>query len=121
MKDKTTLVIGASLKPWRYSHKAVNALRHYGYRVVAIGLRKGFIGDIPVLRDLPEAVDIDTVTLYIGAERQLDYYDYLTKLKPRRVIFNPGAENRELEEKLSEIGVETLEECTLVMLSSGKY
>jgi uncharacterized protein len=121
MKENTTLVIGASTKPWRYSHKAIKALRYHKHNVVAIGLREGKIDDVNITRDLPVGIIIDTVTMYIGAARQKSFYDFLINLKPRRVIFNPGAENDELAEKLSANGIEILEACTLVMLAHGQY
>jgi uncharacterized protein len=65
--------------------------------------------------------DIDTVTVYVGAQNQPPFYDYLLSLKPRRVIFNPGAENPEFETKLRENDIEVLSACTLVMLSVGNY
>lgn len=121
MKENITLVFGASTKPWRYSYKAIKALRYHKHNVVAISLREGKIDDVFITRDLPEGIIIDTVTLYIGAARQMPYYDYLITLNPRRVIFNPGAENDELAEKLSANGVEVIEACTLVMLAHGQY
>ncbi len=121
LQSDVSMVIGASLKPWRYSHKAVLALRRQGQRVIAIGLRDGYIDDVKVERELPADVDIDTVTFYLSAERQSAYYEYLMNSKPRRVIFNPGTENPCLANKLSAMGVETLEACTLVMLSAGQY
>lgn len=121
MNDNTTLVIGASTKPWRYSYKAIKALRNHKHNVVAIGLREGKIDNVFITRELPEGIIIDTVTMYIGAARQLSYYDFLINLNSRRVIFNPGAENGELAEKLKANGVEVIEACTLVMLANGQY
>ena len=65
--------------------------------------------------------NIDTVTLYIGAQRQPDYYEYIMSLKPRRVIFNPGTENPDFEAQLSARGILVEEACTLVLLSTGHY
>ncbi len=121
MIENTTLVIGASLKPWRYSHKAIKALLQHKHNVIAIGLREGRIGDVLISRDIPVVNNIDTVTMYIGAARQKPYYDYLVNLKPRRIIFNPGAENDELAEILSANEIEVLEACTLVMLANEQY
>jgi uncharacterized protein len=118
---KTTLVIGASTKPWRYSYKAIIALRHHKHNVVAIGLREGKVEDVVISRELQEGKNIDTVTMYIGAARQKPYYDFLVSMNPRRVIFNPGAENRELSDMLSKNGIEVIEECTLIMLATGQY
>jgi len=70
-------------------------------------------------RPLPEG--IDTVTLYLGPERQREYYDYILSLKPKRIIFNPGTENDELAALAEANGIETVEACTLVMLSIGNY
>ncbi len=73
------------------------------------------------LKGHPVLENIDTITLYIRPSRQPDYYEYILALKPRRVIFNPGTENRELENllELNKIEVEIV--CTLVMLSIGDY
>ncbi len=119
---KKTLVLGASPKPERYSNKAVRLLRKFGHPVVAVGLRNDVIEDIPIIR--PEEVkekDIHTVTLYLSPKNQKAYYDFILSLQPKRVIFNPGTENPELKKLLEEKGIETVENCTLVMLRSGLF
>ncbi len=119
--SKKTLVLGASPNPERYSWKAVNSLRRHGHEVVAVGNRAGNISDVAIHTDLPAAEDVDTVTLYMNAQRQHDFYDYILGLSPERLIFNPGAENRELATLAQQKGIETVEGCTLVMLSIGNY
>jgi hypothetical protein len=52
---------------------------------------------------------------------QKPYYDYILSLNPKRIIFNPGTENYELEKMAEEKGIEPVEACTLVMLSIGQY
>ncbi|MBC7126091.1 MAG: CoA-binding protein, partial [Bacteroidales bacterium] len=42
-------------------------------------------------------------------------------LKPKRLIFNPGTENPELEKLARKHGIDVVEGCTLVMLSNGTY
>ncbi|HYV90444.1 MAG TPA: CoA-binding protein [Chitinophagales bacterium] len=122
MKDnKTTVVIGASANPARYSNLAVKKLKSYGHEVVPIGIREGTIDNIPIVIGRPEIKNVDTVTLYLNASRQKEYYDYIFKLRPKRIIFNPGAENPEFERLSEEKGIEPLEACTLVMLSTGQY
>jgi hypothetical protein len=118
---KTTLVIGASENTDRYSNRAVRMLRKYNHPVIAIGSKAGEIDGVKIQTGLPEIGKIDTITLYIGEKNQPAYYDYILNLKPARVIFNPGAENRELEKRLEEKGIEAIEACTLVMLSTGSY
>lgn len=118
---KKTLVLGASPNPERYAHRAVLALSRRGHEAVPLGIRQGEIAGIAIRQGRPAIPDLDTVTLYLGAERQRPYYDYLLSLKPKRLIFNPGAENPELAQLAREHGIEPVEACTLVMLSIGTY
>lgn len=120
-KEKKTLVIGASENPERYAYKAVMKLMDNNYPVVAFGLRKGSINGVDITTQFPEESGIHTVTLYVGPKNQPDYYDRIIALKPKRVIFNPGTENSEFEEKLTDLGIEALEACTLVMLASRQF
>ena len=116
-----TLVIGASVSEYRYSNKAIRLLRAYKHEVVAVGRDKGSVSGIDIQHDMPETNDIDTVTLYINPTHQEAYYDKLVALKPRRVIFNPGTENYQLEEILEQNGIIAEEACTLVLLNTGQY
>jgi uncharacterized protein len=120
MKMKT-LILGASNHPDRYSYLAIKRLIAAGYGLYAVGSHEGKIGNVSLLTQTEDWDDIDTVTIYLQKKNQSGYYDYLIRLKPRRVIFNPGAENKVLEDLLSENGVEVLNACTLVMLSTGQY
>ncbi|MBN1822586.1 MAG: CoA-binding protein [Prolixibacteraceae bacterium] len=119
--NKKTLVIGASTNPSRYSYLAVNALRKNGHDVVAIGLREGKVSDVEISNEKIHFHDIDTITLYVGPGNQAVYSDYIMNINPRRVIFNPGTENPELEKKLIDTGIFVEEACTLVLLSTGQY
>lgn len=121
MQNKTTLVIGGSENPARYSNRAIRSLRQKGVPVVALAKRIGKVLDVKIQTDFPEKSTINTVTLYICAKHQAEYYNQLLELKPERVIFNPGTENEELAEMLENNGIEAIEACTLVMLSTGQY
>ena len=117
-----TLVIGASVKPERYSYKATNMLNDYGHDVFPLGLREGKIGDIEILTGRPAIKDIDTVTLYLSEKNQHDYYEYIIDtIKPRRIIFNPGTENYQFQKMAQDKNIEVEVACTLVLLSSGQY
>jgi uncharacterized protein len=119
--NKRTLVIGASIKPERFSNKAIKLLLEYGHEVVALAKRNGSVQGIPIQTVFPINEDIHTVTLYVGPAHQPEYYDLLLSLNPQRVIFNPGTENHELMDKLDKAGIETVKGCTLVMLRYGYY
>lgn len=118
---KKTVVLGASDNPGRYSYLAVQKLNRYGHPIVAIGKKAGKVGDTNVITERPEEKDVDTVTLYLNPQHQKQYYDYILSLKPKRIIFNPGAENMELEQLAADNGIESVEACTLVMLGTGQY
>ena len=119
--SKKTLVLGASENSSRYSHIAINRLRTQGHPVLAIGKREGKVGDVNISTEKTAFKDVDTVTLYLNPYNQKEYYDYILSLKPRRIIFNPGAENDELYELAESNGIQPLEACTLVMLGTGQY
>ena len=118
---KKTLVLGASDNPARYSFRAVHMLKNHGHEVLPVGIRKGEVAGMNIHTDRPRAADIDTVTLYVGPQNQPTWYDYILDLKPRRILFNPGTENPELERMARERGIHTEEACTLVLLSIGQY
>lgn len=113
--------MGASENPERYSNKAILSLLRKGKEVAAIGKTGGNVQGVEIEKEPRQRDDIDTVTLYLNPLHQKPYYDYIISLKPRRIIFNPGAENEELERIAFQNGIEILEACTLVMLSTGQY
>jgi uncharacterized protein len=119
--EKKTLVLGASENVERYSNKAVRKLVAYGHPVIAIGKKAGNIDKVKFEVELLAHEKVDTITIYLGEKNQKTLYDYIISLKPKRIIFNPGAENIELEVLAKEKGIETLEACTLVMLSTNQY
>lgn len=118
---KKTLVIGASTNPVRYSNLAIIRLLEREIPIVALGLREGTVGGTKITSEKKMLSDIDTVTLYIGAKHQPEYYDYIVSLNPKRVIFNPGTANPEFENLLQENGIEVLPACTLVLLATNNY
>jgi len=118
---KKTVVIGASLKPERISHEAVTRLTRKGHEVIAIGLREGEIEGVKIQKGKPDVTGVDTVSLYLNSKRQQAMEDYILGLEPRRIIFNPGAENPEFMERAVSLGIEAFEACTLTMLSIGMY
>jgi hypothetical protein len=118
---KPTLVLGASSNPERYSFIATKRLKEHGHKVYPVGIQAGEIEGEKILTDNPIPKDVNTVTIYLSAKNQKHLYDYIFSLKPKRLIFNPGAENSELENLAKEKGIECVDACTLVMLSVGNY
>lgn len=119
--ERNVVVIGASSNAARYSFMATERLLNHGYAVFPIGLREGKIEGLDIITSRPQVNDIDTVTLYVGPQNQPSWEDYIMSLKPKRVIFNPGTENHDFENKLKNHGIETEQACTLVLLSLGQF
>ena len=124
MRDKRqrVIVIGASAKPERYSNRAVRLLIQHGHEVVPVNPAVSSIEGLPVVSRLEDlSGHVDTVTLYVSAERSSALEDAITHLHPDRVIFNPGAENPALRAILEGNGICTEEACTLILLKTEQF
>ncbi len=119
--SKNTVLLGASENPERYSFLATQKLVAHQHTITAIGINPGKIGTTPIITEHPHITDVDTVTLYLSPANQKSYYDYIVSLHPKRLIFNPGTENDELANIAVANGIQPIEACTLVMLSTGQY
>lgn len=121
MNEKKTLVLGASGNPSRYSNLAIQRLRKYGHPVVAVGRQHCFVADVEINIEKKQFDNIDTITLYLNPQHQQEFYDYILSLHPKRIIFNPGAENEELAGLAKGKGITAIDACTLVLLSTTQY
>lgn len=122
MKSKQKVVVlGASANMSRYSYKAVRKLHENGYEVYPVGLREGFIEGKPILTSPPLLDGVYAIVLYMCAENQKAYYDYIISTKPGYVHFNPGTWNAELIALANKNGIRTEEGCTLAALSMGDF
>ncbi|MFZ9189043.1 MAG: CoA-binding protein [Algoriphagus sp.] len=122
-KEKLTLIVGATDNPERYAYRAAELLQSKGLPFIPIGIKKGMVfgKEIVDLRQKPILAGIHTITLYLGPQNQSEWVDYLIGLGPKRIIFNPGTENFEFFSKAKAAGIEVLEACTLVMLTTGQF
>lgn len=121
MKNKKTLVLGASSKPDRYSFKAISLLVEKGHSVLAIGQNQGEVSGIKIQTKSIPLKNIDTISLYLNPLRQRNYYNYIVESKPKRVIFNPGTENPEFYQLLELNAIKVDVACTLVLLATNQY
>ncbi len=121
MDNKKTLVLGGSPKPERFSNKAIIKLRSFNHEVISIGQKQAMVGDVVIETSMINFDNIHTITIYLGPNNQVDYYDYLLGLGASRIIFNPGTENKELSDMAKNKQIEVVENCTLVMLDEGLF
>ena len=115
-------VLGASPKPDRFSFKAVRMLKEHGYKPIPVHPAGHAVDGVAGVKSLDDIKgQVDTLTMYVNAEISSQQTEQILKLHPRRVIFNPGAENVDLEKILEDANIEVVRDCTLVMLDTGIY
>ncbi len=120
--DKLTLVLGASDNTERYSYRAIISLQRKNIPLIAVGRRESEVcGSIITKSVPPDITKVHTVTLYMNAKHQPDFYDLIFSLDPERIIFNPGTANPELAGLAVKRGIEIVNGCMLVMLASGEF
>lgn len=119
--NKKTIVLGASENPERYSNMAVKRLRAHEHEVIAIGKRQGRIGDVDIQDHKTDEKNVDTISVYLNPENQKEYEAYILDLHPKRIIFNPGAENESLASRAKALGIQPVDACTLVLLSTNQF
>lgn len=121
-KNEAVVILGASNKPDRYAFLALEGLLNRGFRVLPVHPTIKEIKGVPVfasLKDIKEPVN--TITLYVGEEKSTELAQEILNLKPKRIIFNPGAENRNLRTEALKQGIVAEDACTLVMLSLNSF
>src|SRR5947209_17642695 len=91
--SERVVVIGASPKPQRYSHRAIAMLKQFGHTAIPVNPAFGeILGEkcYPAISEVPGK--IDTVTMYVGKERSESMINDLVSARPLRIIMNPGAQ-----------------------------
>lgn len=119
---ENVVVVGASENPERYANKAMLMLAEHGHNPIPVAPVAATILGRTAYRRVAEVPEpVDTVTLYVGPQRQQGLFDEIEQVKPRRVIFNPGTENPAVYDRLRAAGIEPVEACTLVLLRTGQF
>ena len=115
-------VLGASADPEKYATQAIRLLREKGHKVFPVHPALKDVEGVkvyPSLDRIPEKVD--TISLYVSEKVSSGLAGDIIAKAPRRVIFNPGAENAALEEGIRSRGIQALRACTLVLLKTGQF
>jgi predicted CoA-binding protein len=122
MKKEIVAILGASNKPDRYAYKAFKMLQEYGHTVIPINPALYSIESVPVVKSVNDiSQKVTTLTIYMRPERYMPFFQDIMKLKPARVIFNPGTESDEAVALLQGAGINGVYGCTLVMLRTGQF
>jgi predicted CoA-binding protein len=122
MKNEIVAILGASNKPDRYAYKAFKMLQEYGHTVIPINPALDSIESVPAVKSVNDINQkVTTLTIYMRPERYMPFLQDIIKLKPNRVIFNPGTESDEAVAQLQNTGINGVYGCTLVMLRTGQF
>lgn len=92
-----------------------------GFPVVAVGLKDGKIGHVPVVSNFPHVEGVGALSVYVGPANQYAWVDYVLSLNPQWIVLNPGTEDGPIQAAAEKMGIPALEACTLVMLSTGQF
>ena len=115
-------VLGASPKPARYANQCIRLLQQHGYRITPIHPRFDDIEGLPVAHGIDAITGpVDTLTLYVGPQLLEPQAEAIVRLRPGRVIFNPGTETPAVQKQPEAAGIEWFEACTLVMLRTNQF
>jgi predicted CoA-binding protein len=121
-KAETVMIVGASDNADRYSYKAFKLLSAHQHKTILVHPTLEKIDQQNVYKDISAfSGAVDTLTVYVNPSISLSLTDKIIALRPKRVIFNPGSENKILADKLEQVGIKTENACTLVLLQTGQF
>jgi uncharacterized protein len=119
---KNIIILGASSKPDSYSYKAVEMLLKHGYNIFPVHPSGMDVAGHKTFKSLSQISEkIDTIAVYVNARISESLTDEILKIAPKRIIFNPGAENRELYKVCKSENIKAENACTLVLLQTGSF
>lgn len=121
MNNPKVLILGASDNPERYSHRAMVLFQHHGYPIALVGNKNKEVEGLPIHQSFPLGFSPEIITLYVGPANQKQWYNSILNSGARKVIFNPGTENKEFQRLLDDQRIEWEEACTLVLLNTNQF
>jgi len=115
------VILGASDNQERYSYKAAETLLAKGFKIVPVGQKNKSIFGHSIQSEIPNNLNPTILTLYVGPNNQVSHFENILRLRPLKVIFNPGTENEILQDLLDQNHIPWEHSCTLVKLSLNQF
>ena len=112
---KTVAVIGASTNRKKFGNKALRAFAAAGYRAIPITPRHDMVEGMrayATVLDYPEPFDMATV--YVPPSVGEGLLEGLAEKGIPEVWFNPGSESDALLARARQLGLHTIEACSIV-------
>jgi predicted CoA-binding protein len=112
---KTVAVIGASTNRHKYGNKALRAFEKQGYTVLAINPNETAVeGHRTYASVLDVPGTIDMATLYVQPEVGVKVMGEIARKGIKEIWLNPGADAPEVLAKARELGLTTIQACSIV-------
>jgi len=108
-------VIGASSDRTKYGNRAVRAYQAQGWTVYPVHPKEAVIEGIPAYRsiaDVPQPVD--RASLYVPPSVGIRLLDAISTHRVKELWVNPGAGSPELLTRAEQLGLATVEACSIV-------
>jgi predicted CoA-binding protein len=108
-------VIGASNDKSKYGNRAVRAYRAQGWTVYPVNPKEATIEGLPAYRsiaDVPEPVD--RASLYVPPSVGLALLDAIHAAGAKELWINPGSGSPELLAAAKQLGLATVEACSII-------
>lgn len=122
MEKETIVVLGASNNQAHHSNQAVKLLLEQKYQVIPVHFGGGELYGVAVAKALGEISEpVNTLVIYVNPIYSGIVRHDIIRLRPKRVIFNPGNENTDLEALCFHHGIKTSTACTVTLLQTGLF
>ena len=120
--SKTVAVIGASSNRNKFGNRALRAYQRQGYTVLAINPNEkeveGHTTYASVL-DVPGPIDIASV--YVPPEIGVTVMEELARKQIPEVWLNPGADGQAVVARARELGLKTIQACSIIAIGENPY
>ncbi len=112
---KTVAVIGASNDRTKFGNKAVRAFAQTGHRVYPVHPAQTEVEGLPCYKtilDVPSRPNI--VSVYLGPQRLVQVLPEIATKGCDELWLNPGTESDEVFAKCKELGLKTVQTCSIL-------
>ena len=113
-------IIGASKDKSKFSNKAVRAYKKHHHVVFPVNPNVREIEGLrcyPSLFEVP--LDLDAVSLYVPPEIGVKVVDDILKKGIKKVYLNPGAESKEIKDRLKNNKIQVILKCSITEIGEN--
>jgi uncharacterized protein len=120
--SKVVAVIGASSNRNKFGNRALRAYERQGFTVLAINPNEAEVEGHRTYRsvlDVPGPIDMATV--YVPGRIGVTVMEQIAEKRIPEVWLNPGADTDEVVAKAKELGLNTIQACSIMAIGERPY